>query len=129
LTGIKVVELSTICNYLVEVEGQLADHWPGLLGRQIGADCKGFTDWGNVSGVPIGQTAPLFFLESYPQPYPQGEPCPVDNRLAPQPRPPVLKIQRGGLYTPQQNIFAKVRSPLTCGYTICAVTHTAKNAK
>ena len=54
MTGIKVVELSTICNYLVEVEGQLADHWTGWVGRQIELDCKGFTDWGIMSGLPKG---------------------------------------------------------------------------
>jgi hypothetical protein len=109
----------------------------------MGADCKGFTDWGNVSGVPIGQSAPAFFLESYPQPYPQLGTKPVDkdpavgrvgragqeSRQARELTPHVLNVARLHTNTPQQNIFAKVKSPLTCGYTICAVTHTAKNAK
>jgi hypothetical protein len=87
--------------------------------------------------------SPAFFYRSYPQPYAQlgTNLWTADNALgrvdragqelreARQPTPEVLKTARLDTNTPQQNIFAKVRSPLTCGYTICAVTHTAKNAK
>jgi hypothetical protein len=39
--------------------------------RQMGADCKGFTDWGIMSGVPMGQTAHQFFTEVIHSLYPQ----------------------------------------------------------
>ncbi len=43
--------------------------------------------------------------------------------------PPVLKSQRGGLYTPQKNIFPKVKVALTSGYTVCVTNHIGKSEK
>jgi len=64
-----VVELSTIYNYLVEVEGQLQDgfidHW--AAGSQMNRTV--------VRGVPKAESAPTDLAESYPQPTAQ----PVDN--------------------------------------------------
>jgi hypothetical protein len=60
--------------------------------------------------VPELESAPAFFLESYPQVYPQaGQGVGITAQPA-QPTPPVAENQRGGMYTPQQKIFAKVKA-------------------
>jgi len=41
----------------------------------MGADCKRFTDWGDVYRLPEIEPAPRFFSDSYPQPTAQ----PVDS--------------------------------------------------
>jgi hypothetical protein len=63
--------------------------------------------------VPEGQSAPLFFLASYPQAYPQaGQGGWGSARLPRSPTPPVAEYGGQGLYTPQQKIFAKVKADL-----------------
>jgi len=54
-----------------------------------------------------------FSANTYPQPYPQPVDSTVDgwqrSRAWRKGRPPVLKKDGAGTYTPQQNIFAKVK--------------------
>jgi hypothetical protein len=70
--------------------------------------------WQRVMGyrAPEAESAPQFFLRTYPQAYPQagqGVGVRADRR---QPTPPVAKSDRGSMYTPQQKIFAKVKAAL-----------------
>jgi hypothetical protein len=62
--------------------------------------------------VPRVESAPPFFLQSYPQPYPQ--PRLLCGKLVrpQQPRPPIVESDTVGLYTPQQKIFAKVKAAI-----------------
>ena len=80
--------------------------------------------------VPRVLSSPQFHTETYPQPYPQPVDSTVDSRQRGRAwrkrQPPVLKKCGRGTYTPQKEIFAKVRShnmPLTCGYTVCDRRH------
>jgi hypothetical protein len=60
--------------------------------------------------VPRVQSAPPFFLRSYPQPYPQaGQGVGADQSDRKRP-PPVVEYCTRCLYTPQQKIFAKVKA-------------------
>ena len=79
--------------------------------------------------VPEVESAPAFFLRTYPQAYPQaGQGC--GKLVRPQERrPPIAELCRLGPYTPQQNIFAKVKAAivaLTCGYIYCDEGHIRK---
>jgi hypothetical protein len=62
--------------------------------------------------VPETQSAPVFSLESYPQPYPQVRPVRQKQVTGQQPRPPIAELQAGGPCTPQQKIFAKVKAAI-----------------
>lgn len=99
-------------------------------GGHMGADCKRFTDWGDVSGVAGGLVSPAIFCKTYPQPYPQPVDSPVDGQQRGRARRPhIVNFSAGGPYTPQKEIFAKVRSvnmALTCGYRVCGEGHTSK---
>jgi len=60
--------------------------------------------------LPELESAPAFFLESYPQVYPQaGQGVGITAQPAQQ-APPVAELQRGVSCTPQQKIFAKVKA-------------------
>ena len=60
--------------------------------------------------LPEPQSAPAFFLASYPQVYPQaGQGVGITAQPA-QPTPPVAELCRRGSVTPQQKIFAKVKA-------------------
>ena len=56
-----------------------------------------------------GTVRPAISCKSYPQPYPQPVDRPVDGQQRGRACPPVLKSERGGVYTPPKNIFAKVK--------------------
>jgi hypothetical protein len=60
--------------------------------------------------LPEVESAPAFFLRSYPQAYPQGKTEPRETSNPGKQAPPLAKIVRGGIYTPQQKIFAKVKA-------------------
>ena len=62
-----------------------------------------------MSRVPEVESAPPFFLESYPQPLSTAGDNPVDSPQRGRARPPVLNFGAGGPYTPQKNIFPKVK--------------------
>jgi hypothetical protein len=80
----------------------------------MGADCKGFTDWACVSSAE-GADSPTFFTASYPQQLSTAGDKPVDSPQRSRAwRPHIVESARVGLYTPQQKIFAKVRS----GYAV-----------
>jgi len=79
--------------------------------------------------VPRVQSAPVFSIASYPQPYPQVRPVRADTLRRSDRSPPIAELQVWERGTPQQNIFPKVRSPnmaLTCGYIYCDATHILK---
>jgi hypothetical protein len=63
-----------------------------------------------IVGLPEVEPAPVFFLNTYPQPYPQPVYNPVDSPQRARARPPVLNFGAGGPYTPQKEIFAKVKA-------------------
>jgi hypothetical protein len=79
-------------------------------GGQMGADCKRFTDWALLFRLPE--------IESAPKPLEKVIHSPphslwtANNAVGRgvRTRPPVAEFQRVCPYTPQQKIFAKVRS-------------------
>jgi len=82
--------------------------------------------------VPIGEPAPAKFCKTYPQPLSTGRAgggvCPAP----PAPAPHIEEISAGGPCTPQQNIFAKVRSRNMASdlrLCNCAVNHSTEYAK
>ena len=95
----------------------------------MGADCKRFTDWALLFRLPE--------LESAPKPLEKVIHSPphslwtANNAVGRgvRTRPPVAEFQRVCPYTPQQKIFAKVRSrnmALTCGFKPCEEGHITK---
>jgi hypothetical protein len=96
-----------------------------------GCNCKGLLNsWGlPENSVPEVESAPQFFIKSYPQPYPQGRARLWITAQPAQQAPPVVELQAGVGGTPQQKIFAKVKAaiwPLTCGYIYCDEGHILK---
>jgi hypothetical protein len=84
-----------------------------------------------VLELPVNESAPADLEETYPQPYPQPVYNPVDSPQRARARPPVLNFGAGGLYTPQKEIFAKVKavicnmnlpSDLRLCYTVLHIT-------
>ena len=65
-----------------------------------------------INGVPEVESAPVFFLESYPQALSTGR-AGLGITASQQKRTPThLTFDRVRLYTPQQKIFAKVKADL-----------------
>jgi len=62
------------------------------------------------SGVAEAVASPVKNPESYPQAYPQGKTEPRETSNPGKQAPPLAKSDRGGMYTPQQTIFAKVKA-------------------
>jgi hypothetical protein len=82
-----------------------------------------------INGVPEVESAPVFSIKSYPQPYPQVRPDRVKQVTGQQQTPPVAESTDYLTCTPQQKIFAKVKSaiwPLTCGFIYCDEGHILK---
>ena len=77
-------------------------------------NCKGIVNsWGLPENrVPEVESAPQFFLRTYPQAYPQAGQGVGAGQTGQQPTPPLAKSDRGGMYTPQQKIFAKVKAAI-----------------
>jgi len=59
--------------------------------------------------VPEVESAPAFFVNSYPQGYPQGVDSMVKGGQTKEDRPPIVKKQAGESVTPQTNISTKVK--------------------
>ena len=79
--------------------------------------------------MPEVESAPLFFIESYPQALSTGRARLWKTGQTTERTPPVAELRAGGLYTPKQKIFAKVKAaiwPLTCGYIYCDEGHILK---
>jgi hypothetical protein len=60
--------------------------------------------------LPETQSAPAFFLRSYPQAYPQGKAGLGITASQQKQAPPIAELWRVCPVTPQQKIFAKVKA-------------------